>query len=131
MIHQTNLSRHQRSSGTQGIAGASPDSILWSPVERFHKMGLAHLEKGMRGVYVIRYRDDPNQLKLASVLYISASDRCIKSALLADYLGYGNQFLPDFVNANPLGIYFQYTRCNDPKNAETDLIRALGHPICN
>ena len=136
MNHKTNIQPYRenwrtKALGIGAIAGTPIDGIYWSPVEHFSPSKFNKVDLGMRGVYIIRYRDDPEQLNPVSVLYVAAADYCIRSKLLADYAGRGNPFLPDFIHANPLGIYFQYVQCDDPQNAAVYLIRSLGYPVCN
>ena len=127
----SNKPRQDKTSVLGAIAGKPLAQIQWSPLEPFSHLRLDRINMGMQGVYIIRYRDNPDQLNPASILYVAAAPYCIRSGLIADYTGQGNPFLPDFVHANPSGIYFQYARCDDPRNAEVYLIRSLGYPVCN
>ncbi len=105
--------------------------LPWSPLLHFHPNEIDQMPDLLRGVYLIRYQDNPKELKPASMLYVGCDDHCLKCSLSDQYLGKGNVFLPDFVRANPSGIFFQYLCCQDCKRAEAYLLVALSYPLCN
>ena len=113
------------------IAGKLLEDIQWSAIAPLIPSALEQIPLGLRGAYLVRYRDNPTEINPVSILYVSSAPYCIHSRLLADYEGRGNSFLPDLIQANPKDICFQYVQCDDPKNAEVYLIRAFSYPICN
>ena len=113
------------------IAGTPLHHIPWSAIVSLLPSTIEQVPMGLQGVYLVRYRDNPTKMNPASILCVASALYCIRSRLSADYSGRGNPFLPDFIQANPKDIYFQYVQCDDPKNAAVYLVRALGYPICN
>ncbi|MEM1171306.1 MAG: hypothetical protein AAGJ08_20045 [Cyanobacteria bacterium P01_H01_bin.35] len=115
----------------QEILGRPLEALGWSPLFHFHPSEIDQMPDSLPGVYLIRYRDDPKELKPFSMLYVGRADRCLKSSLTNQYLGKDNESLPVFVEANPSGVYFQYLCCKDCTQVEAYLIVALDYPLCN
>ena len=121
------------------IAGKPLADIRWNAISQrlcfaiapLIPSALEQIPLGLRGAYLVRYRDNPVEINPASVVYVSSAVYCIRSCLFSEYEGRGNPFLPILVQANPKDICFQYVQCDDPKNAEVYLIRRFSYPICN
>jgi len=115
----------------QTTMGEPVKTLQWSSLKIFNPTQIENVLSEIPGVYIIRYRDEPEQWNPASMLYVGCSERCIRSSLMQDYCGMGNEYLPDFVGANPLNIYFHYAECLSPKRCEACLLVNLNYPICN
>ena len=109
------------------IIGKPLENLAWSPLSNFHPREIERVPESLRGVYLIRYRDTPKQMKPASMLYVGKAQRCLKDSLREDYLGKGNVFLPDFVQVNPSEVYFQYLCCEDCHRVEAYLLVTLDY----
>jgi hypothetical protein len=113
------------------VLGKPLEELTWSPLVQFHPKKINQIPDALCGVYLIRYKDNPRALNPASMLYVGSANYCLKRRLNKEYRGEGNPFLPDFVQANPLGVYFQYLYCQGCKRIEAYLLAALDYPLCN
>ncbi|MDB6159837.1 MAG: hypothetical protein JWO04_3543 [Gammaproteobacteria bacterium] len=116
------------------ITGKPQNAIVWSKKQLFTQLNVESVESGLAGVYLFTLKPMFGHPQFPSYLYVGESESCIRRRLRAHYLGptdKGNRYLHQIRTANPLSVWFQYSKCEDPKNAEAYLIVNLGYPICN